>query len=295
MKIAVLLSTFNGEKYLKEQIESILSQSHKDLILYIRDDGSSDDTKIILDNYASKDRRITIDYGRNIGYTRSFFEMLKVVEADAYAFCDQDDLWMSDKLERANRILEKTRVPTLWFSNANICDENMKYVSKGNRDHLLSFSNSLFMNVTQGMTMVINNYARKQIIKALPINIMYHDWWFYKVCSAFGDIVFDEQVLVNYRRHGNNASELSYNKRLKIKNMIFRLLKSDMYARTKTENDQFRELFYDELSEQNKEIILLFTDYSLGNRLKKFFYPERLKKTFLDELVLRIFLLVGII
>ena len=126
MKIAVLLSTFNGEKYLKEQIESILSQSHKDLILYIRDDGSSDNTKIILDNYASKDRRITIDYGRNIGYTRSFFEMLKVVEADAYAFCDQDDLWMSDKLERANRILEKTRVPTLWFSNVNICDENMK-------------------------------------------------------------------------------------------------------------------------------------------------------------------------
>lgn len=295
MKIAVLLSTYNGEKYLKEQIDSILSQSHKDLILYIRDDGSSDNTKNILKNYALKDSRITIDFSQNIGYTRSFFEMLKVVEADAYAFCDQDDSWMIDKLEIANRSLEQTRIPTLWFSNANICDGNLSYVSKGSKEHLLSFSNSLFMNVTQGMTMVINRYARDQIIKSLPQNIMYHDWWFYKVSSAFGNIVFEERVLVNYRRHGNNASELSYNKRLKIKNMIFRIFKTDMYSRTKTENKQFKELFYDELNEQNKEIIVLFTEYSLSNRLKKFFYPHRLKKSVLDELVLRLFLLGGIV
>ena len=108
-KVAILMSTYNGEKYLKEQIESLLAQTYGNIEIYIRDDGSKDNTIKIIKNYKEKYNNIVLKEGKNIGFINSFFELLNLCnDADYYAYCDQDDVWMNDKIERAVKFLGKT-------------------------------------------------------------------------------------------------------------------------------------------------------------------------------------------
>ena len=105
--VNVLISTYNGEKYIREQIESILAQSYPDIRIYVRDDGSKDDTAKILWEYSEK-KLIRFVRGRNVGYGRSFGRLLRIAkEGDFWAFCDQDDIWLPDKVKWAVEWLEQ--------------------------------------------------------------------------------------------------------------------------------------------------------------------------------------------
>lgn len=97
-RITVILSAYNGEKYIQSQIDSILNQTYDNFILYIRDDGSTDGTRKILKQYSEKDSRVKVQYGENIGYVKSFFKMLSEVNSEYIAFSDQDDIWLPEKL-----------------------------------------------------------------------------------------------------------------------------------------------------------------------------------------------------
>ena len=100
-KVAVVLSTYNGEKYVKEQLDSILKQTYKNVEIIVRDDGSKDSTVEIIKEYQEKHKNIKLVVGENLGFIKSFFELLKIAEADYYSYADQDDIWVKNKIELA--------------------------------------------------------------------------------------------------------------------------------------------------------------------------------------------------
>ena len=145
-KVQVLLSTYNGEKYLKEQLDSLLAQDYPNIDILIRDDGSKDSTKQILTGYENH-KNIRVIYGSNIGITASFLELLKISdpEAEFLAFCDQDDVWLKDKISRAVAALQKhpSDIPLMYCSRLTIVDESLRIIGYSKLPRKgLSFNNA---------------------------------------------------------------------------------------------------------------------------------------------------------
>jgi glycosyltransferase involved in cell wall biosynthesis len=213
MKIAILLGAYNGSSYIQEKLDSFESQSHQDWILWISDDGSTDDTSDIAKRFATKigDNRVHQVDGPKKGFAANFLSLVcnTRLKADAYAYADQDDIWIDDKLERANHFFESipADTPALYCSRT-------QYVNQENQDIGLSlpysrpaiFTNALIQNIASGNTMVFNNAARELLLKAGPnVNIDLHDWWTYMlIAGAGGKVFFDQKPSVRYRQHSNN-------------------------------------------------------------------------------------------
>lgn len=212
MTIAVLLSTYNGEKYISEQIKSIQSQTNNDWHLYIRDDGSTDNTVNIIRQFSQSDNRISFinqDKIINLGVTKSFFSLLGSVHADYYMFCDQDDRWMNDKIESALRLVQRNEPgPICLHTEIKVVDENLKFKKlMVNDNHWTNFRRFIFGNCLTGCTMMINN-ALKQELHLDTLNmddVVLHDWWIALVASQFGKIVYDPTSHILYRQHGGNV------------------------------------------------------------------------------------------
>ena len=209
-KVAILLSTYNGEKYLREQIDSILNQTYTNFELIVRDDGSKDNTVKIIKEYIEKsDKEITLIEGKNLGFIKSFFDLLKRGDADYYAYADQDDIWLPNKIELAVKSLDALdqSKPNMAFSNVDYYDTEMNFIGNGDsKNKKPSFLNSLYECINQGMTMVINKTAREYIINNIPEKCFFHDWWTYMICAGFGNVVQDDVVTVKYRRAKTNAT-----------------------------------------------------------------------------------------
>ena len=297
-KVAILMSTYNAEKYLKEQIESLLAQTYGNIEIYIRDDGSKDNTIKIIKNYKEKYNNIVLKEGKNIGFINSFFELLNLCnDADYYAYCDQDDVWMNDKIERAVKFLGKTdeNKPALYFSNSDYYDSDMNFLATAEKNKIYNFRNSLVECVTQGMTMVINNKTRQTIIENRPETCLFHDWWTYMICSGFGQIVYDDKSLVKYRRHNKSVTVEG---KSKIELFIWRIKKfliGDSLKDIKKQLQEYKNFFAKELKEDDRKLLELFTKekYSFIVALKKFLYPKRFRRKFIDELSVRILFLIG--
>ena len=209
-KVVILMSTYNGEKYICEQLESLINQTYKNIKIFIRDDGSMDRTVDVIKEIQKKRNNIILIEGQNIGFINSFFELLKLADDDAdyFAYCDQDDVWMEDKIERAVKCMEKaeTSKPVLYFSNSDYYDGNMNFLKTADKNKTYHFRNSLVECVTQGMTMVINKVTKNLIVNNRPQKCLYHDWWTYMICSGFGEIIYDDKSLVKYRRHNKSVT-----------------------------------------------------------------------------------------
>lgn len=223
--IQVLMSTYNGEKYLKEQIDSILSQDCEEetdtkLKLLIRDDGSKDGTQKILETYAEKyPDKIQWFQGENVGVIKSFFDLiLKSDEkADYYAFSDQDDYWMPDKLSVAVKKLKQmqkkaaveniSKYPLLYCCRPKLVDENLQeLVSEIKRPPMRAgFGNAIVENIVTGCTLVMNHALRDMAKDNPPEFTVMHDWWFYLLASCYGEVYYDETPHICYRQHSGNV------------------------------------------------------------------------------------------
>lgn len=216
MKLQVLMSTYNGERYLSEQIDSILSQTvfqNPDLEteLIIRDDGSVDGTCGLLECYAEKFPQIKYHTGHNIGVIASFFELIQNTpeDVDFIALSDQDDVWMEDKLESAIDTLKDmdAEKPLLYCGMSQPTDENLNPV-KGiffTEDMRPSFGNALVENICTGATAVFNAKLAKYIKMEIPQYTAMHDWWLYILASCFGEVLFDPVSHMYYRQHSENV------------------------------------------------------------------------------------------
>ena len=213
MHIAILLATYNGASYLQEQLDSIENQTHSDWTILASDDGSSDETIAMMDAFANTvgQGKVQQVQGPQQGFASNFLSMVyhPDLKADAYAYCDQDDIWLDDKLARAARFLAAvpSDVPALYCSRT-------QYVDQENHPLGLSlpyarpavFANALVQNIASGNTMVFNEAARKLLVQAGPeVDIDLHDWWTYMLVTGVGGkVLFDQTPSVRYRQHPNN-------------------------------------------------------------------------------------------
>ncbi|MGN0437447.1 MAG: glycosyltransferase family 2 protein [Lachnospiraceae bacterium] len=214
--ICVLMSTYNGAAYLKEQIDSLLHQKDVSFQILIRDDGSTDGTKDILESYVCD--KLSWYQGTNLGPGFSFLDLLQhAPEADYYAFCDQDDVWDSNKLFMAWQLLESENKnkPLMYYSNVNVVDHDLQYietsnilVEHNNLKHVLMSSSAI------GCTIVINTVLKDMINAYHPTEISMHDWWTHKLCLVMGGkVVFDKNAYISYRQHAGNVIGFQEKKR----------------------------------------------------------------------------------
>ena len=208
------MATYNGEKYLIEQIESIINQSYENWTLLIRDDISEDSTVSIIEEYEKKDSRIRLlrDEKGNLGFVKNFEELLVQSQEDFIMFCDQDDYWLENKLEiyinELNKLLkEEIEEPLLLHSNSFICDDNLEIIKEKfivSKEALRYKENNYFFSYTvQGSTVLLN---RKLIDIGLPFleSVTLHDRYFHLLAEFFGKRVFIDKSLMKYRQHENN-------------------------------------------------------------------------------------------
>ena len=211
--VLVLMSTYNGERFLKEQIDSILSQRGVDVRLLVRDDGSKDLTCSILSEYASKHKNIEYRACENVGFVRSFsalVEMALEVESpvDFYAFADQDDIWMPEKLATACSALtgKDASKPHLFTSNSMQIDAAGNEIGLFHKGPQPKFrkGNVLVFGTEQGCSMVFNRKAAELYSSCEP-KLTWHDRWLYHICYFLGSVTYHHNPLFYYRRHENNA------------------------------------------------------------------------------------------
>ena len=196
-KVTVLMSTYNGEKYVREQLDSILTQEGVEVYLVVRDDCSKDSTPQILSEYVSKNDNMTFYVGsENKGPCGSFFELLsKEYETEYFALSDQDDVWDKDKLLVAINTLKKYRsdIPMLYYSNLKIVDENLNYLRESHVKPMVpgakySYLSDVFVT---GCTAVFNRALQRIAVEIQPKEFSMHDTWLYIVASIFGETTYD--------------------------------------------------------------------------------------------------------
>ncbi len=209
-KVTVLLSTYNGSKFLLEQLDSLYGQTYPDLRILARDDGSTDSTRTILKAEQAKGRLELLDGHRNLGPAQSFFELLKsaiATDTRYVAFCDQDDVWQRDKIARAVAKLSAVAsdLPAMYCARAELVDENLAHLGFTEAPSRIGFGNALVESIATGCTMVLNRNAAQLIGARLPSKVLIHDWWCYLVVSCFGEVVYDEAAVLRYRQHGGNV------------------------------------------------------------------------------------------
>jgi rhamnosyltransferase len=208
------MSTYNGERYLREQLDSILNQEAVELELFIRDDGSTDTTFEILENYSGD--KVHIYRGENEGYGKSFIDCLQMARYfDYYAFSDQDDFWEKEKLRKAIDFVEErlddNNIPTVYYSNLKVSNAELKVIhitELENRNQTLE-SVSMRRSIA-GCTMLLNQSLWKEIFKNKVTDKMLlqgHDSFIISLCYALGGIVYcDKNSYIRYRQHTSNTA-----------------------------------------------------------------------------------------
>lgn len=257
--VAILISTYNGANYISPQIESIISQSYKDWVVYIRDDGSSDATKEIIKNYSVRyPNKIIVDEdNNNLGAGKSFMHLLEVTEADYYMFCDQDDVWMSDKIERTLKKAQEMEQtfgkvsPIGVFTDLMVVDQNLNIIMpslwKGDNRHP-EYIHNFYKQWTNrhaayGCTMLFNRAAKNIMFPFRQFEGVMgaHDTWIEYNLIKRGHWDYLDEPTIYYRQHTSNViganmgktykDEVNYNVSHPLD--LFKKLVKD-YKRTKT-------------------------------------------------------------
>ena len=209
-RIAVLMSTYNGERYLREQLDSIRVQLDVEVQLFVRDDGSQDGTLAVLREYADVWPQLaSMASGPNLGAAQSFMTLLRQApdDFDYYAFADQDDFWTPDKLARGVSLIEASRGrgPALYCSRVACADESLKPLGELGVYRDPSFRHLVFENIAYGCTIVMNPSLRRLVKDRPPqTGMAMHDWWCAIAAAAFGTVIYDPEPRILYRQHGAN-------------------------------------------------------------------------------------------
>lgn len=277
MKVTILMSTYNGKKYLEEQLQSILNQKFDgDIDILIRDDGSNDGTQEILEKYQKEYKNVKWYQGENKRPARSFWELLrKAKDSDFYAFADQDDVWDEDKISVAvNSLLTFPQDnPLLYMSDVRTVDKDLKLISNEFcvKDIPIDYPKSLMNNICAGCTYVFNELARSLAseLDADKHKMYMHDWKIYQIVVCFGRVFFDKSTHMSYRQHGNNEVGAI---KSKLRHYI-NLLKTDkdpsLFFRRKNEALVLEEVYGKKMNEENRYLTHLMAHYDEDKKIKK--------------------------
>ena len=280
-KVLVIMSTYNGEKFLKEQIDSILAQEDIDVSLHIFDDCSKDNTQKIAKEYEKKDKRVVLHVNeKNKNFTYNFIDGLFTFKDeqnyDYYAFADQDDFWVKNKLISAINKINEAGKCTLYAANLKIVDQNLEYAGNNMMDtkYVNKHYDIICKNIVTGCTAVFDNDFKNLVTKHYPENIYLHDYWLALIANYTkgAHFVYDTcPDYILYRQHGNN--QIGENKGGLIKR-AFKLIfkKKDPIKSTRNLVKRFYELFEDDILESDKKIMYRFAHVNkFKNRFVLFF------------------------
>lgn len=295
--VNVLISTYNGEKYIADQIESVKQQTYPYINIYVRDDGSTDGTVQILKEYEEQND-ITLICGENRGYGYSFLELLRIAEEGKYwAFCDQDDIWLPQKVEWSVEWLEKQNknLPLLIGNSYELVNEDMSKVigiclpPTYNLDFRRSFTDCLY----QGFVSTFNSALRELMLKGNINRLSSHDWWAVVLVSRFGKSYYDLRIAAKHRRLDSSASVMTMKNRIKWMKKTLFSGSSDIRSCAM----EFLEVFGENSESNNNEVCyakwFAKEGCSFKYSLKKAFYPGRWRTCLSSEIVIRILMLFG--
>ncbi len=283
--VTVLLAVYNGEKYLAEQLDSILNQTEKNIKILIRDDGSTDNSLKIIDLFCERYSNIIskISGDPTGGAAQNFAELLQNCDDDYIMFCDQDDIWLPEKIEITLAAMksaegEDASIPVLVHGDLKVVDQDLNVISQSMLDYQrlncenLSLPKLLVQNYVTGCTVMINR-ALKQKCGKIPPNCIMHDWWLAIIAQLFGKIVCINEPLLLYRQHTDNqvgaksAHGLSYVKqKLKTLDRV-RANYNATYRQSKLVLDKYSDILSDEQIEVLK-VYCLMPSMSKFKRIK---------------------------
>jgi glycosyltransferase involved in cell wall biosynthesis len=207
----VLLSTHNGSRFLRQQIESVQIQRDVQVELCIRDDGSTDATLSLLSDLAGSDNRLTYAAGERLGPAQSYLKVLSETadDIDYVALCDQDDVWIDGKLARAASWLSALDGPAMYCSAVEVVDDELQVIGVHRTCRRgPALENALVQNIATGCTIVVNR-AALHLFRRIPRWPVMHDWWIYAVIAATGTVRYDPSTWVLYRQHDSNSIGLA--------------------------------------------------------------------------------------
>ncbi len=254
------MSTYNGEKYLEEQLDSIIKQKDVKVDILVRDDGSTDSTHKILNDWQAKGK-LKWYTGENLKPARSFLKLLQdAEESEYYAFSDQDDYWISDKLSTSLKMLSQYKnVPAMYFSQTQLADKHLKQLDSVIINPYLTFGEALVSQFVGGCTMVMNKKLRDIVVRYRPDYLTMHDVWIYNVALGIGaKVIFDPVPHMLYRQHGNNVVGQGFGHVKKWERRFSRLCKSphDRYLIAKEIQNGFIDFMPDDKKSILKKFIL---------------------------------------
>ena len=217
--IDILLATYNGDKYIGEQLGSIINQTYQDWIVYIRDDGSNDDTVSIIKSYTAlyPDKFVFIDDSLPSGSAKAnFLKLLQYSKSEYVMFCDQDDVWLNDKIENTLKLMvqieteQDVMCPVLVHTDLTVVDSNLDVISNSFFDYQklskskVKLANLLVQNNVTGCTVMVNRLLVDIATKEVSPKCLMHDWWFALFAQAYGKIAFLDKPTILYRQHSSN-------------------------------------------------------------------------------------------
>lgn len=274
--VHIVMATYNGEKYLQEQMDSLLSQTYADITVEVCDDGSCDKTPEIVKQYADRDERVSLYMNeKNQGYVKNFLSGIRRKEAQYTMLCDQDDIWYKDKVEVTLCAMREAEakygdVPILVYTDAMNYDSKTK--SEQGRFHANSHlqvkkvdTPHLFMeNKCIGCTVMIN-HSLAAYIEKIPEEIRVHDWWLALIAAHFGKIVYVDQPTLYYRQHsGNMIGGDTYGGYIKQRTLCMQQQKSVLQA-TYRQAGAFLQCYEDKMTAQQIRIAKRFATMEQAN------------------------------
>ncbi len=278
MKVNILMSTYNGQQFLTEQIRSIQDQSYTDWTLFIRDDGSSDNTKEILKDFERQDSRIHLidsDKSDNLGVIKSFHKLVNHDRADYYFFSDQDDVWLPNKLELSLKEAQNylADFPLMVYMDLKVVNQDLEIMTESMVKSQSHHANTELVQeltentVTGGVAMI--NHALAEMWQETD-DILMHDWYLALLASAFGNLVFIDQPGELYRQHSDNVlGARTLSKRFK-KWIRPHILFAVYWDLIKNSQKQARHLLQMPLSQSNRELIEAFVTIMDKPMLERF-------------------------
>ena len=293
--VIVMMSTYNGEKYLNDQVISIINQLNINVELYIRDDGSMDNTIGILKELEKAHHNIHVTYDKNIGWKKSFLTLMKKVPltGDYYAFADQDDVWLPEKLYKAvellgNNVLNKVKA---YCSNQTFVDEELnkicikmnKRYKKSNEVHVLV--NGYGMGCTEVFSRELIKLYRRATIEYENVS---HDVLVSILATYFGSICRDEKSYMLYRQHNENAGSKHMNIIKKIKRSFYF---KDVFI---VDNARFlKNNYYNLLNSSQKEIVDTVVNISsVKSKIKLIFNKYISRDSILGTIKIKMYILL---
>jgi glycosyltransferase involved in cell wall biosynthesis len=300
--LSVALCTYNGGFFLRQQLDSLRTQTRTPDELVVCDDDSHDDTMDQLTDFRSTAPfpvRIFRN-PKNLGPAANFCQAIAMCHGELVALCDQDDVWRPNKLARAEAAIIGSRAPeaTLYCTRLEYVDERLMPRGLSPARHRVGFANAVVENVATGCTVVIASEIRRRLLAASPDDMIMHDWWAYLIASAFGTVIFDPEPSVSYRRHDRNVFgwEGAIEKRIaRVRGLLARRLAGRHGLDSLNQAVRFVETYPDLGADERRvvdELVSLRKPGTLFRRLGYSLRPQVGRNDPIEQLALRLIVLL---